>query len=181
MRKKVSIYTIILVLAYLLVDFYVHQPLAKEDISALPIVDSQQTYLVTRVVDGDTISVDFNGVEEKVRLIGINTPETVDPRKSVECFGKEASAHLKSLIEGVQVKLVVDTTQLQRDKYSRLLRYVDLPDGTDINLKMIEGGYAYEYTYSNTYERQKIYKQAELVAREGEKGLWAEGTCGGVK
>ena len=94
-------------------------------------------YRVVKVVDGDTLDVEIDGKIERLRLIGIDTPETVDPRKSVQCFGREASNKAKELLSGQFVNLESDETQGERDKYKRLLRYVFLPDGTNFNLYMI--------------------------------------------
>lgn len=134
-------------------------------------------YKVTKVVDGDTIAVDIDGKTETLRLIGINTPETVDPRKPVECFGKEASDKAKAVLTGKSVRLESDSTQDERDKYGRLLCYVFLADGTSFNKMMISEGYAYEYTYNTPYKYQTEYKQAEKEAKEAQKGLWAAGLC----
>ena len=135
------------------------------------------TYFVLKVVDGDTVSVDINGITETIRIIGINTPETVDPRKEVECFGKEASDKAKALLEGEYVCLAVDDTQENRDKYNRLLRYVYLADGSDYGKHMIENGYAYEYTYQIPYQHQSEYRNAEDSAETAERGLWASDAC----
>lgn len=132
---------------------------------------------VVRVVDGDTIVVLVNNIEEKIRIIGINTPETVDPRKKVECFGKQASDKAKQLLTGQEIKLKSDPTQADRDKYKRLLRYISLPDGTDYGLKMIQEGYAYEYTYQIPYTFQTQYKLAQKEAENLKVGLWADGVC----
>jgi micrococcal nuclease len=147
---------------------------------ATPASKSQPTglYSVTKVVDGDTITVDLDGKATTLRLIGINTPETVDPRKPVECFGKEASDKAKTLFSGKQVRLEADPTQGELDKYQRLLRYVFLPDGTNFNKLMIEQGYAYEYTYNIPYKYQVEFKQAEQEARAAKRGLWADNACG---
>jgi micrococcal nuclease len=134
-------------------------------------------YKVTKVVDGDTIDVDIDGKVERIRLIGINTPEIVDPRKPVECFGKEASDRAKKLLGGQKVKLEADPTQTDRDKYARLLRYVILTDGTNVNLQMIRDGYAYEYTYQIPYKFQAEFKAAETEAKAAKRGLWADGVC----
>ncbi len=140
--------------------------------------ETQNTlYKVTKVVDGDTIAVDISGKVETLRLIGINTPETVDPRKPVECFGKEASNKAKEILTGKNVKLEAESTQGERDKYNRLLRYVFLDDGTNFNKLMISEGYAYEYTYDIPYKYQTEFKQAEKEAREAQRGLWAQGIC----
>ncbi len=129
-------------------------------------------YKVTDVIDGDTIRVNINGKIEKIRLLGIDTPETVDPRKEVQCFGLEASKKLKELISGKNVGLEVDSTQPDRDKYQRLLRWVYLEDGADINLLMVQEGYAFSY---KKYPTQKLDKLnlLEQQARAGNKGLWS--------
>lgn len=134
---------------------------------------------VVKVVDGDTMDFSINGKTERIRVIGINTPETVDPRKSVECFGQEASRQAKLYLEtGMKVELEADPTQGERDKYQRLLRYVWTDDGTvDFGKVMISLGYAYEYTYNTPYKYQSIYKQAQKEAEEGKKGLWADNAC----
>lgn len=134
---------------------------------------------VVEVVDGDTIKVSLAGKTETVRVIGIDTPEVVDPREPVQCFGREASAKAKELLSGQQVRLVSDPTQGDRDKYNRLLRYVDLADGTDFGLWMVANGYAHEYTYNIPYQRQAQYKAAYREAREKSLGFWAPETCGG--
>lgn len=133
--------------------------------------------IVTRVIDGDTIVIVINGVSEKIRLIGVDTPETVDPRKQVECFGKEASELTKTLLLDTPVILEADPTQGDRDKYGRLLRYVFLEDGTLINEKIISLGYGHEYTYRTPYKYQDEFKDVERSARETQKGLWAPEAC----
>lgn len=136
---------------------------------------------VTRVVDGDTLVVNINGVDEKVRLIGINTPETVDPRKTVECFGKEASARMKELADGEVVRLESDDSQGTRDVYGRLLDYVYLEDGQMLNRKMVAEGYAYEYTYMTPYKYQQDFRDVQNIARISARGLWSADTCNGKK
>lgn len=136
-----------------------------------------QLYSVIKVVDGDTIAVNINGESETLRLIGIDTPETVDPRKGVECFGKEASAKARELLDGANVKLEADESQGERDKYGRLLRYVFLEDGTHFNELMIREGYAHEYTYDLPYKYQGQFKAAESNAKQDERGLWASDAC----
>jgi micrococcal nuclease len=133
---------------------------------------------VLRVIDGDTIEVNSNGVSEKVRLIGVNTPETVDPRRKVECFGIEASRFVAGILAGTSVSLEADASQGDRDRYGRLLRYVYLPDGTLFNRVIIAEGYGYEYTYNIPYRYMNEFKDTERTAQKLEKGLWAEGVCG---
>jgi len=138
-------------------------------------------YKVTKVIDGDTIHIDMNGADEKVRLIGINTPETVDPRVPVQCFGKEAGERMKELADGKIVRLEYDETQNTRDIYSRLLAYVYLEDGEMLNRKMLAEGYAYEYTYMLPYKYQKEFRDLQSFAKSTSRGLWAPDTCNGNK
>jgi len=134
-------------------------------------------YKVIKVVDGDTIAVDISGVSEIIRLIGINTPEAVDPRKPVECFGIEASNKAKELLSGKLVALEKDNSQDERDKYGRLLRYARTKEGLFYNLEIIKQGYGYEYTYNTPYKYQSEFKEAENNARTKKLGLWADGAC----
>lgn len=140
-------------------------------------VNKTDKVLVTKVIDGDTIQVIINGNNETLRLIGIDTPETVDPRKPVQCFGKEASTKAKLLLSGKSVRLESDPTQGEIDKYQRLLRYIFLEDGTNFNKLMISEGYAYEYTYNTPYKYQSEFKQAQKEAEAGSVGLWADNAC----
>jgi len=131
---------------------------------------------VVRVIDGDTIEVYQNSEVKKVRLIGVNTPETLDPRKDVQCYGLEASLYLKKELEGKKVRLEADSTQQERDTYGRLLRYVYL-DGKNINQKIIEEGYGFEYTYKTPHKFQKEFIKAEENAKNSQKGLWDKSNC----
>lgn len=141
--------------------------------------DQSKLFSVVRVIDGDTIDVSIDGKTERVRLIGIDTPETVDPRKPVQCFGKEASTKLHALLTGKMVNLEDDPSQDARDKYGRMLAYVFLADGTHINLLMIQRGYANEYTYRVPYKYQSTFKAAALAAKQAKVGLWADEACAG--
>lgn len=124
---------------------------------------------VVRVVDGDTIEVERDGNREPVRYIGIDTPETVDPRKPVQCFGIEASKKNRELVENKMVRLEKDITD--RDKYNRLLRYVWLGD-TFINQVLVEQGFAKSYSYPPDVKYQDKFVSAEKKARENKLGLW---------
>ncbi len=130
-----------------------------------------------RVIDGDTIDVFEGGEVVRVRLIGVDTPEVVDPRKPVQCFGEEASAKTREILALGVVRLVSDSTQGVYDKYQRRLAYVFTPDGTHLNHALIREGYAHEYTYRTPYEYQVDFKRAEREAREAKRGLWADGVC----
>jgi len=131
---------------------------------------------VARVVDGDTIVVS-TGVT--LRLIGIDTPETVDPRKPVQCFGREASNRAHELLDHTNVSLEYDPTQGRLDRYGRTLAYVWMSGGRLYNKVMIEDGYAHEYTYSVPYRYQSVFIAAERAARDGQRGLWSPATCAG--
>lgn len=135
---------------------------------------------VVAIVDGDTIKVSIDDKVETLRLIGIDTPETKDPRKPVQCFGKEASAKAAELLSGHQVRLEGDPTQGDRDKYGRLLRYVWREDGLFFNEWMLRNGYAHEYTYNLPYMHQTPFKSAERYASENNLGLWNQATCAGA-
>jgi len=136
-------------------------------------------YSVTQVVDGDTIKINLNGTVVTLRLIGMDTPETVDPRKPVQCFGKEASNKAKELLSGKKVRIEKDSTQGDLDKYGRMLAYVYREDGLFYNKYMIEQGYAHEYTYNTPYKYQIDFKAAQKSAQDNQRGLWSSNTCNG--
>lgn len=143
--------------------------------------DSQLNAELVRVVDGDTVIVSINNKDERVRIIGINTPESVKPNSPVECFGKEASAHITELLnQSGSLRIETDPTQDTRDRNGRLLAHVFSGD-VNIAQQMIADGYAYEYTYRVPYIYQSEYRSAEKDARENERGLWSSDTCNGQK
>lgn len=132
---------------------------------------------VTRVVDGDTIRADIGGLEEPVRLIGIDTPETHGRGGLRECFGEEASRHLATLIPpGTAVRLVRDVEA--RDRYGRLLAYVyRIDDGLFVNLALARDGYAAPLTFPPNVAHADQFVGAAAEARAAGRGLWDE--CGG--
>lgn len=131
-------------------------------------------YVVTSFADGDTLTVDINGTKEKVRLIGVDTPEVNDPRKPVQCFGHAASQFTQTLIGTNVVRLESDPTNSDRDRYNRILRYVYLPDNTLVNLEIIKQGYGFAYT-TYPFEKQSEFTTTEIAARDQGRGLW--GNC----
>ena len=144
---------------------------------------------VIRVVDGDTVEVEITGRTEgpgvgdtqvgsdyPVRLIGIDTPESVKPGSPVECFGKEASAAAAALLEGQEVRLVKDVENT--DRYDRLLRYVYLEDEL-ANARLVINGYAHAYTYPPNVRHSELLVQLQAQAREEARGLWSSETCNG--
>jgi endonuclease YncB( thermonuclease family) len=129
-------------------------------------------YGVTEFYDGDTISVNMEGTPEKIRMIGVDTPETHDPRKTVQCFGQAASDFTKNLIGSNPVRLEADPLNTNRDRYDRLLRYVYLPDGRLVNAEIIKQGYGFAYT-SFPFSKTNEFTQYQKEAQAQNKGLWA--------
>ena len=150
---------------------------SEQDNASDNAANEESLYEVVKVVDGDTIDVSINGETERIRIIGLDTPETVDPRQTVECFGLEASAKAKELLLNEQVRLEADSTQGERDTYGRLLRYVFLADGRNYSLEMIKQGYGHEYTYNVPHKYQQEFQQAENEAKDAQRGLWASTAC----
>ncbi len=196
MRRKVDkilfILGVILVLSGFVIskvsDFFVQKtpPAQKTSVQKIPATPTvvpkitsvlgeanYQVAEVIKVVDGDTIHVLLDNKDQTVRLIGVDTPETVDPRKKVQCFGKEASNFTKQQLSNKTLFLEKDDSQGDRDKYQRILRYVFLSDGTNFNKLLIEQGYAHEYTYDVSYQYQAEFKKAQQEAMVNNRGLWS--------
>lgn len=134
----------------------------------LPIHNFSQNWrLCTYVIDGDTIVLDR---KEKIRLIGVDTPEIKDQRKPVQYFGAEAYEFTKSLVEGKKVRLVYDRERI--DKYGNTLAYVYLEDDTFLNAEIIKQGFGFAYTRF-PFKYLKEFRQYERDARENERGIWA--------
>jgi micrococcal nuclease len=131
--------------------------------------------VVVSVVDGDTIVVRVGGRQEHVRLIGIDTPETVAPNKPVMCFGKEASQETAALLPpGTDVELVRDVEA--RDDYGRLLAYVyRAPDRLFVNLRLAEQGFADALSIAPNTTYAGAFRAAVAAARAARTGLW--GAC----
>jgi len=148
-------------------------PTATPDPS--PTASATKTGAVTKVVDGDTFHVQQGGIDVTVRVLAIDTPETVDPRRPDGCFGQEASQQAHRLLDGKAVNLTPDPTQGDKDRYGRSLRYVQV-DGKDYGLTMIEGGFAKAYKVSGPApQRYADYVKAQEAAKATGKGLW--GAC----
>ncbi|MDZ7675866.1 MAG: thermonuclease family protein [Acidimicrobiales bacterium] len=132
---------------------------------------------VVEVIDGDTVDIDVGGRDERVRLIGVDTPETVARDRPVQCFGAEASAHTAALLPpGTPVRLERD--EVVRDRYDRLLAYVyRRDDGLLVNLALIEGGFADAVSYGDNEALHDTFVAAEATARSDGVGLWS--ACGG--
>ncbi|HWO73950.1 MAG TPA: thermonuclease family protein, partial [Dehalococcoidia bacterium] len=132
----------------------------------------RETAIVVRVVDGDTIDVEIGGGTARVRYIGVDTPETVDPRRPVGCYGQEASARNRALVEGRAVELEKDVSET--DAFGRLLRYVYV-DGTMVNETLVREGYAVVSTFPPDVKYADRFLAAQQEARAAGRGLW--GAC----
>lgn len=148
-----------------------------------PVGPTDDGWRVSRVVDGDTIHVVRNGQDVKVRLIGIDTPETVKPNAPVDCYGPQASQFASDVLDGRQVVLEYDPSQGMTDRYDRTLAYVwvkaDRPGGELrlFNLDAVRGGFAREATYGEPYAWQSTFRLAEQRAQAEDRGMW--GACDG--
>lgn len=129
---------------------------------------------VVSVTDGDTVEVRYGGRNHDVRLIGIDTPEVFG---GIECGGEAASRSMKKMLErGDRVKLIRDASQDNRDRYGRLLRYVQR-NGADVGKRQVRRGWAKPYVYERPFQRVGEYRKARDKARQGDRGVW--GSCGG--
>lgn len=129
------------------------------------------SYSINHFIDGDTIAVNMNGHVEEVRFIGIDTPETHKPNTPVQCFGPQAANFTKSEIGHQSVRLVADSLSTNRDRYDRLLRYVYLVDGTNLNERLVQQGYAFYYPYFS-FSKSTPFASDEQAAIRSHLGLW---------
>ena len=136
------------------------------------------TYTLLKVIDWDTIKVENSNEEINIRMIGLDAPEKSTTRYwYTECFWNEATNHLNEILSWITtIQVEQDPTQWETDKYWRLLWYVFF-SWNNINQKMIEDGYWFEYTYNLPYKYQKEFKKAEKNARLNKLWLWDKNTC----
>jgi micrococcal nuclease len=156
-------------------------PAAPSRPATLASIQPRVAVRVSRVLDGDTLKVDIAGRTDTVRVIGLDTPESVKPGTPVECFALRASAEAKRLLPvGAAIRLQADPTQATRRRYGRLLAHVWLADGTLYAERMIRGGFGIHFVYGGV---PSIYASrlagAEVVARAALTGLWSPRTCAG--
>ena len=174
MRKK-SVFVLVAVLVALaFVNAQIAPTPTQIELPFLPIPNFSKLTAcpVVHVVDGDTIVVSDKGKDVKVRLVGVDTPETVHPTKPVEHYGKEASRFTENLLKGEKVYLVSEPLPGALDRYGRTLAYVyRAPDGLFVNAEIIRQGYGHAYTQIPSKYMQE-FKQLEQFARKAEKGLW---------
>ena len=134
--------------------------------SSAPARELSSPRLCVRVIDGDTLELEGG---ERVRLIGVDTPESVDPRRPSEPFGEEAAGFTRRLAEGKSVRL--ESGDEARDAYGRSLAYIHLPDGTLLNAEIIRQGYGRAYTRF-PHPRLQEFVVLEREAREAGRGIW---------
>ena len=171
MKRKTKSLIKSLVLLVLVLCLYIfmrgHVQIPAADDTDTAATTTAEYSKVARVIDGDTIELE-NG--ERVRYIGMDTPETVHPSKPVQCFGKAASAENSKLVSGKTVRLEKDVSDT--DKYGRLLRYVYVDD-VFVNLELVKRGFAFSYSYPPDIKFQNEFLSAEQFARENKIGLLA--------
>lgn len=165
-------------LALLLFGFYyrghlspLHSRVAGVILDRSVTVEPGQPIGVAQVLDGDTAML-VNG--ERLRYIGIDTPEEVDERKPIQCFAREAAQKNRELVEGKAVKFYKDVNE--KDIYGRWLGFVYLADSTFVNLELVRGGYAFAYPYPPDISKAEEFRAAEEYARSRKLGLWG-GQC----
>lgn len=161
---KFKIFAVLLLLAFMADADVKTRPYPVEGFSR------DGAFPVQRVLDGDTVEIRYDGNPVTVRLIGVDTPETVHPTKPVQAFGKEASAFTRNLLMGESVYLRFD--EGRTDKYGRLLAYLyRAPDGLFVNLEIVRQGYGHAYTRF-PFEHMELFRHYEQRARMAKKGLW---------
>ena len=184
LQRRIIMYAVAILLGLITSIFFPQQNSQNSKIAPTvsPMIRSARElqpgfYRVAKVIDGDTIELD---TKQKVRYIGIDTPETKHPQKGVECFGKEAYEKNKELVEGKTVQLMKDVSEV--DKYGRLLRYVYVmpPEASMsatlfINQYLVQEGYAHAATFPPDVTYSEQFRTLETEARSQNKGLW--GMC----
>lgn len=182
LKQKISIFIVLLILVLLsTATFISYNYESKQILTISPtptigqvksaiIEDVEKTFLVTRIIDGDTFEIE---TKQKVRLIGIDTPElNTANKKPIDCFAKEAKEKLSNLILDKQVTLIKDISDT--DRYGRLLRYVYVED-LFINKILVQEGFAYAVTYPPDVKYKNIFINAQKSASVNSRGLWS--TC----
>ena len=134
-------------------------------------------FKVLKVIDGDTIKINYFWKKENIRFIWIDAPENSKIRKwYIECYWKESKEFLYNLLNNKKVDLEFDKTQWKRDKYDRLLAYVIL-DWKNVNNLIIKNGFAFEYTYNKPYKYLNLFKKSQEIAKKNKLWVWSLKTC----
>ena len=179
-QKIITILCLAIIAAFIWYDrTRTNQPVSPPPAAAVSDSDDfekyhDKTFTVIKVVDGDTLDVNLPDGKYKttrIRLIGVDTPETKKPNSPVMYFGPEAAEFTRTHAIGKQVNVLLDTTGKPRDRYGRLLGYIKLPDNTILNELIISEGYGYAYTpYKHSFSNK--YKQLQSQAKSAKRGLW---------
>jgi micrococcal nuclease len=173
-RTRATLFTSILTAAILAAVAFLYEHFPQIAVTAPAVTPG--FYKVTHITDGDTIEVDMAGTTEKIRMIGVDTPETKKPNAPVQCFGPQASDFTKQTLTGKNVRLEADPTNDNRDRYGRLLRYVYLEDGTLHQEALIAQGYSFAYTVF-TFQKAEPFTRLQREAQQAKRGLWAACTA----
>jgi micrococcal nuclease len=129
------------------------------------------TASVVRAIDGDTLIVRLaSGERQRIRVIGVDTPEDVAPGRPVQCWSRRAAAFTKAALEGRAVTLVLGRER--EDRYGRTLAYVQRSDGFDLEVELLRGGFARTLAIAPNDERARLYATLERTARRMGVGLW---------
>ena len=169
--NKRGISSLLAIIAALVVFGFISTQVPKQSPKADSGTALDESYPeVVEVVDGDTFKVSDGAVQKTVRMIGMDTPETKDPRKPIQYYGKEASDYSKDLLLHRHVNLKKDISET--DKYGRILRYVYLGDGTFVNEQLVRQGYAHASTFPPDVKYADLFTEAERDARANKRGLW---------
>lgn len=161
------------------------QPTVSPSPSGPPLIAAQlpqvfSVYQVAKVFNGRSFAVEIKDSEETVRLAGLDSPRAAEGDAPSQCFAIESTDHLRRFLTGKNVGLEPDLNQSDRDHHGRLLRFVRLTDGTDLNKLLISQGYAKEFSYNGyPHSRQKEYRDAQDQAIRAGRGLWSPGACSG--
>ncbi len=147
-------------------------PVIQSKLSGISVVPQPGWYYVREVYDGDTIGVVMNGITEKIRMIGVDTPETHKPNAPVQCYGQHATETSKAKLLNKTVRLESDPTNDNRDRYDRLLRYVYTEDGRLWNSELIKTGEGFAYI-SFPFVRKVEFLSAQFKAADQKVGLWS--------
>lgn len=175
----IAVFFFVLLPAWILLDCRLGGPI-RRDIrqSTYPAGDWQKyhgrVFTVLKVIDGDTIDIDIpdgDHLDTRIRLIGVDTPETKHPTVGLMYYGPEATAFTTRLALGKQVTVLLDTAGDQRGRYGRLLAYIQLPDGNILNAEIIKNGYGYAYL-SYPHSEFSAYQVLMQQAIDNKTGLW---------
>ncbi len=168
-RKQLFMLTLTLIIGLLVRQLHLLNHAKQASQTAQP-----GLYAIDHFIDGDTIAVNMNGSVQSVRFIGVDTPETHRPNTPVQCYGPQAAAFTKQLIGKNRVRLEADSQSDSKDKYGRLVRYVYLEDGRNVDELLVQNGYGFAYLYY-PFSLSSRFAADQASAQAAHRGLW--GAC----